>query len=120
MSSELDNFSQRKDAAETLIDYPLVYLHSIAALVTVLVAIVFGIGASLQFVHPDMGWLSEAWGRLRYAHTQGIMIGWLGNAFLAFLYHAVPVLTGRAVASPNNQRPSKGLATALPVNTGTA
>jgi cbb3-type cytochrome oxidase subunit 1/cbb3-type cytochrome oxidase cytochrome c subunit/cytochrome c553 len=27
------------------------------------------------------------------------MLGWLGNAFLAFLYHAVPVLTGRRVTS---------------------
>jgi cbb3-type cytochrome oxidase subunit 1 len=51
---------------------------------------------------PDLGqdvaWLG--WGRLRYAHTQGIMLGWLGNAFLAFLYHAVPILTGRRVTSP--------------------
>jgi cbb3-type cytochrome oxidase subunit 1/mono/diheme cytochrome c family protein len=28
------------------------------------------------------------------------MLGWLGNAFLAFIYHAVPVLTGRRVYSP--------------------
>jgi len=27
------------------------------------------------------------------------MLGWLGNAFFAFLYHAVPVLTGRPVSS---------------------
>ena len=27
------------------------------------------------------------------------MLGWLGNAFFAFLYHAVPILTGRAVTS---------------------
>jgi cbb3-type cytochrome oxidase subunit 1 len=50
---------------------------------------------------PDLGqdvaWLG--WGRLRYAHTQGIMLGWLGNAFLAFLYHGVPILTGRPVTS---------------------
>ena len=46
-------------------------------------------------------WHSMAWGRMRYAHTQGIMLGWLGNAFLAFLYHAVPVLTGRKVFSHN-------------------
>lgn len=44
-----------------------------------------------------MAWLG--WGRLRYAHTQGIMLGWLGNAFLAFLYHGVPILTGRPVTS---------------------
>jgi cbb3-type cytochrome oxidase subunit 1 len=50
---------------------------------------------------PDMAgniaWLS--WGRLRYDHTQGIMLAWLGNAFFAFLYHAVPLLTGRRVTS---------------------
>ena len=47
---------------------------------------------------PDtQPWLT--WGRLRYDHTQGIMLGWLGNAFFAFLYHAVPVLTGRRVTS---------------------
>jgi cytochrome c oxidase cbb3-type subunit I/II len=45
------------------------------------------------------GLLPVGWGRLRYAHTQGIMLGWLGNAFFAFLYHAVPILTGRAVTS---------------------
>jgi hypothetical protein len=27
------------------------------------------------------------------------MLGWLGNAFFASLYHAVPVLTGRPVTS---------------------
>jgi cbb3-type cytochrome oxidase subunit 1 len=27
------------------------------------------------------------------------MLGWLGNAFFAFLYHAVPLLTGRQVTS---------------------
>lgn len=52
-------------------------------------------------IYPDLGrdvaWLG--WGRLRYAHTQGIMLGWLGNVFLAFLYHAVPILTGRPVTS---------------------
>jgi cbb3-type cytochrome oxidase subunit 1 len=69
--------------------------------VTLLVSVVFGIVISLQLLSPsmtgDVAWLG--WGRLRYAHTQGIMLGWLGNAFLAFLYHAVPILTGRRVTS---------------------
>jgi len=87
--------------ADDLVDHRLVYAHGIAALVTVLLAIAFGIIISLQFFAPDLAgpWLSSSWGRLRYAHTQGIMLGWLGNAFLAFLYHAVPVLTGRQVTS---------------------
>ena len=80
----------------------LVRAHSFAALLTLLVSVVFGILVSLQFLWPDLsqGSLAWGWGRLRYAHTQGIMLGWLGNAFLAFLYHAVPVLTQRRVTSP--------------------
>ena len=79
----------------------LVHAHGIAALVALLLSVTFGVVASLQFLYPDFTggapWLS--WGRLRYAHTQGIMLGWLGNAFFAFLYHAVPVLSGRPVTS---------------------
>jgi cbb3-type cytochrome oxidase subunit 1 len=69
------------------------------------VSIAFGIFASLELLWPDLsGGVSSltwglSWGRLRYDHTQGILFGWLGNAFLAFLYHAVPVLTGRPVTS---------------------
>lgn len=79
----------------------LVHAHGVAALATLLIAVLFGIVASIELLYPDLGattaWLS--WGRLRYAHTQGIMLGWLGNAFFAFLYHAVPLLTGRGVTS---------------------
>lgn len=83
------------------IDSGLVRAHGLAALATLLVSVFFGIVVSLQFLYPDLsgGSLSLGWGRLRYAHTQGIMLGWLGNAFLAFLYHAVPVLSGRRVTS---------------------
>jgi cbb3-type cytochrome oxidase subunit 1 len=79
----------------------LVRAHGIAALVTLFVAITFGTLAATELLLPDMmrdaPWLS--WGRVRYGHTQGILFGWLVNAFLAFLYHAVPVLTGRPVTS---------------------
>jgi len=55
----------------------------------------FGVLASIEMLLPDLAgntpWLT--WGRLRYDHTQGIILGWLGNAFFAFLYHGVPVLT---------------------------
>ncbi len=68
---------------------------------TLFAAVAFGILASVELWLPDLtrdiSWLS--WGRLRYDHTQGILFGWLGNAFLAFLYHAVPILTGRGVTS---------------------
>ena len=81
---------------------PLVRAHSFAALATLCIAVLFGIVLSLQFLWPDLsgGSLALGWGRVRYAHTQGIMLGWLGNAFLAFLYHAVPVLTQRPVTHP--------------------
>lgn len=88
-------------ATDNQVDTPLVRAHGLAALATVLIAIVFGLIISLQFIFPDLtgGSLAFGWGRLRYSHTQGIMLGWLGNAFLAFMYHAVPILTGRAVTS---------------------
>ena len=84
-----------------LVESSLVRAHGVAALATLLISVAFGIVASIQLLAPDLGadtpWLS--WGRIRYAHTQGIMLGWLGNAFFAFFYHAVPILTGRAVTS---------------------
>jgi len=80
----------------------LVHAHGLAALITLLLSVTAGLIISIQLWTPDLGagteWLS--WGRLRYAHTQGIMFGWLANAFFAFLYHAVPRLTGRPVTSP--------------------
>lgn len=82
------------------VDTLLVQAHGIAAFVTLLIAVLFGILVSLQFIFPDLfAGLLPSWGRMRFAHTQGIMLGWLGNAFIAFLYHAVPVLTGRPVTS---------------------
>ena len=86
----------------TRVETRLVHAHGVAALVTLLVAVLFGIVASIQLLYPDLGASQPflTWGRLRYSHTQGIMLGWLGNAFFAFLYHAVPLLSGRAVTSP--------------------
>src|ERR1700746_3305886 len=83
------------------IETRLVYAHGLAALVTLLISVLFGILASIKLIAPDLAgssaWLT--WGRLRYDHTQGIMLGWLANAFLAFLYHAVALLTGKPVTS---------------------
>lgn len=96
----------RKDSSQASASVPpvetgLVYAHGLAALVVLLVSVAFGILASTELLLPDLlsgsMWLS--WGRLRYDHTQGILLGWLANAFFAFLYHAVPVLTGRRVTS---------------------
>lgn len=82
-------------------DAPLVRAHGLAALVTLLLSATFGLIISIQLWWPDLGAGVPAlsWGRLRYAHTQGIMLGWLGNAFFAFLYHAAPRLTGGPVTS---------------------
>jgi cbb3-type cytochrome oxidase subunit 1 len=89
------------ERGEPHVETRLVYAHGIAALVTLFISVAFGLVASIELWLPDVGqgvpWLS--WGRLRYDHTQGILFGWLGNAFFAFLYHAVPVLTGRSVVS---------------------
>lgn len=84
-----------------VVETRLVYAHGLAAIVALLISVAFGVVASIQLLIPDVAghsaWLT--WGRLRYDHTQGILLGWLGNAFFAFLYHAVPVLTGRRVTS---------------------
>lgn len=93
--------SSPSDPALPRIESGLVYGHGLAALGALLVVALFGLVAATQLVLPDamsrLPWMS--WGRVRYAHTQGLMLGWLGNAFLAFLYHAVPLLTGRSVRS---------------------
>ncbi|MGD1072467.1 MAG: cbb3-type cytochrome c oxidase subunit I [Bryobacteraceae bacterium] len=89
-------------ASSPAVETPLVYAHGLAAFAAVLISAGFGFLAAMEMVVPgaagDSPWVT--WGRLRYDHTQGIMLGWLGNAFFAFLYHAVPVLTGRRVTSP--------------------
>ena len=77
----------------------LIRAHGIAAFTMLLLAVTFGIVASLQFFLPELTSGIASWGRLRFAHTQGIMLGWLGNAFIAFLYLAVPVLSGRPVTN---------------------
>jgi cytochrome c oxidase cbb3-type subunit I/II len=81
------------------IDTLLVRAHGLAAFAALLMSVVFGILISLQFIWPELLGAFSSWGRLRYSHTQGIMLGWLGNAFIAFLYHAVPILSGRPVTS---------------------
>ncbi len=79
----------------------LVFAHGLAAIVTLLISVVFGTLAAIELIAPDIASNAAAlnWGRIRYDHTQGILFGWLVNAFFAFLYHAVPLLTGRPVTS---------------------
>jgi cbb3-type cytochrome oxidase subunit 1/cbb3-type cytochrome oxidase cytochrome c subunit len=79
----------------------LVRAHAYAALGGLVLSALFGLLASALFHAPELlgrlPWLT--WGRLRYDHTQGILYAWLGNAFLAFLYYAIPHLAGRPVTS---------------------
>jgi cbb3-type cytochrome c oxidase subunit I len=79
----------------------LVRAHSLAALAMVGYTVLLGLAIATKFHLPEfMGqssWLT--WGRLRYGHTQGVFFGWLGNAFLAFCYYAVPRLADRPVTS---------------------
>lgn len=84
-----------------LIQYPLIRAHTYAAFVGLFLSALFGLLVSVKFDVPSFlgghGW--DTWGRLRYDHTQGILYAWLGNAFIAFLYYAVPILTGRNITS---------------------
>jgi cbb3-type cytochrome c oxidase subunit I/cbb3-type cytochrome c oxidase subunit II len=79
----------------------LIRAHAIAALLAVGYTTFLGLMIAIKFHVPDWlggeSWLT--WGRLRYAHTQGVFFGWLGNAFLMFLYYAVPRLAERNVTS---------------------
>src|SRR6516165_1270307 len=79
----------------------LIRAHSLAALAMVGYTVLLGLAVATKFHLPDLmgrsGWLT--WGRMRYGHTQGVFFGWLGNAFLAFCYYAVPRLADRPVTS---------------------
>ena len=79
----------------------LVRAHTYAAFVGLLVSALFGLTVSIKFHVPEFltNRAALTWGRLRYDHTQGILYAWLGNAFLAFIYYAVPFLTRRRVTS---------------------
>src|SRR5260370_18614591 len=83
------------------VEYGLIRAHVYASLVTLVFSVLFGILVATKFTFPEFlgghGWLT--WGRLRYNHTQGIFFVWLGNAFLAFFYYAVPRLANRPVLS---------------------
>src|SRR3984893_7454902 len=83
------------------VEYGLIRAHVFASLVTLVVSALFGLLVATKFSFPEFlgghAWLT--WGRLRYNHTEGIFFGWLGNAFLAFFYYAVPRLANRPVLS---------------------
>lgn len=79
----------------------LIRAHTFAAFAGLVLSAVFGLLVSVKFHAPsflgDQAW--DTWGRLRYDHTQGILYAWLGNAFIAFLYYAAPILAHRNFTS---------------------
>src|SRR5246500_2089570 len=108
MTTFAQNLSSRNNQANTrgisalpTIEYDLIRAHVYASLVTLVISVLFGITVATKFSFPEFlgshAWLT--WGRLRYNHTEGIFFGWLGNAFLAFFYYAVPGLPNRPVLS---------------------
>src|SRR5258708_12752887 len=86
-------------SADVKVNTRLVAAHAFAAFGGLLVSALFGLLVSIKFNAPEF--LSQhawsTWGRLRYDHTQGILYAWLGNAFIAFMYYAVPYLTRRPI-----------------------
>lgn len=79
----------------------LIRAHVFAALASLIIAALFGTAVAIKLVQPDFlgSQVATTWGSMRANHTQGILFGWLGNAFLAFLYFVVPRLGNRAVMS---------------------
>lgn len=91
----------RKAMYTTFGEAKLAQAHALAAIFMLGYVMLLGLGMSIKFHLPD--WLAQiaplTSGRLRYSHTQGVFFGWLGNAFFAFLYYAVPRLAERPITS---------------------
>lgn len=79
----------------------LVRAHAVTGLVGLLLAATFGLIVATKFSAPEfMGDTAVgSWGRMRFAHVQGILYAWLMNGFIAFAYYGVPTLSGRPVLS---------------------
>src|ERR1700752_2150736 len=100
-SSRTERGNAQNWGALPSVEYGLIPAHVFPSLVSVGISGPFGILVATKFSFPEFlgghSWLT--WGRLRYNHTEGIFFGWLGNAFLAFFYYAVPRLANRPVLS---------------------
>ena len=83
------------------VETDLIRAHAFAAVASLMIATLFGTVVAMKLVQPDFlsGHVAATWGSMRANHTQGIVFGWFGNAFLAFLYFAIPRLGGRPVMS---------------------
>jgi len=86
---------------EIPIESKLVRAHAYAAFCGLTLSALFGLMVSVKFHAPSFlgSHAALTWGRLRYDHTQGILYAWLGNAFIAFMYYAVPFLTRNRITS---------------------
>jgi cbb3-type cytochrome c oxidase subunit I len=83
----------------------LVRFHIVAALVWLVVGIVAGTSLAYRLTSPEAaGALAEvaplAFGRVRMFHTHATIFGWLSNGFVAFVYYAVPKLSGTRLFAP--------------------
>lgn len=89
------------EAPPAPIETGLIRAHAFAALASLMIAALLGTLVAVKLVQPEFlgEHVQTTWGSLRANHTQGIFFGWFGNAFLAFLYFAVPRLSGRAIVS---------------------
>src|SRR5260370_29683359 len=105
-SAEIASYPSERRNSQSLgalpaVEHGLIRARVFATLLTLVFSALLGILVATKFTLPEClgghGWLT--WGRLRYNHTQGIFFGWLGNAFLAFFYYAVPRLANRPVLS---------------------
>lgn len=56
-----------------------------------------GLLASLQFTSPDAlaGVPQLSFGRIRAAHTNAVLIGWLSMGYVACMFYLIPILVGR-------------------------
>ena len=70
----------------------LVRAHTVTGLVGLLCAATFGLIVATKFTAPEFlgDTAATSWGRMRFAHVQGILYAWLMNGFIAFAYYAVP------------------------------
>jgi len=69
----------------------------ICAIVYLILGMGFGLLAALLMSSPDIihGIPQLAFGRLRPAHTNTILLGWLSMGYVSCFYYIVPVLAGR-------------------------
>jgi cbb3-type cytochrome c oxidase subunit I len=69
----------------------------LCAILYLVLGMLFGLIAALLMTHPDIihGIPQLAFGRLRPAHINTILIGWLSMGYVSCMFYIVPVLAGR-------------------------